>query len=176
MMPPPSKTAVEPEVAAVELPVPEDAPVIEPPAPEKVPIVEFAVTDGVPVVELDEPKDACGSEPPKPEHDAVLPDNAAAAGPTGETPDVVGLMPREPSSVAPRPIPVGATGAPAPMPSGEVMPRGEGAGAPPTPCANAELQPKRAVAIVAISKRVIAYCSSDGFAALSQSFGDKSSA
>jgi len=183
MTPPPSKTAVEPDVAEAELPVLED----EIPVPENVPVVVFAVESDVPIVkftvgvdvpiaELEEPKDACGSEPPKPAHDAVLPDKAAVAGPTGETPDVVGLRPADPSSVAPRPIPVGATGAPTPMPSGEVMPRGEGPGAPVATCASAELQPNRAVATAAINKRVIVVTPRTEFAGLIRSSGDKPSA
>lgn len=47
-------------------------------------------------------------------------------GVAGEVPDTVGLMPVDPSSVVPSGIPVPGTGAAGPMPSGEVMPSGEG--------------------------------------------------
>jgi hypothetical protein len=77
--------------------------------------------------------------------------------PSGDVPDVNGLTPGDASPVAPRGIPVGATGEPGPMPSGDVMPSGEGPGEmliPPT-CAKAEPQPRRTAAMVAIIKRVI---------------------
>jgi hypothetical protein len=50
---------------------------------------------------------------------------AVVVGPTGDAPDVVGLTPGVASSVAPSGMPVPATGAPEPIPSGEVMPRGD---------------------------------------------------
>jgi hypothetical protein len=131
-MPPPSKTEVEPDIPAVDVPVPEDVPVIELP-----PI----------------PKDVCGIEPPMPEQMELLP----VVGPTGEVPDVIGLTPGDASSVAPRGMPAGAPGEPGPMPRGEVMPSGEGPGEmliPPT-CAKAAPQPKKTAAVVAIIKRVI---------------------
>ena len=61
---------------------------------------------------------------PAPEH-AVAP---PIAGTTGDAPDVIGLTPGDASSVAPSGIPVGATGAAGPMPSGDVMPSGDGPG------------------------------------------------
>jgi hypothetical protein len=143
--PPPSNTVVETDVPMVELAMPEDAPVIE-----------LAVPGDAPVVEVVEPKEACGIEPPKPEHPAVLLDIADVAGPVGETPDVVGLTPSDPSSVAPKPIPVCGTGAAGPMPSGEVMPSGDGAEGEPAAaepgCANAELVPRKAVTITGMNK------------------------
>jgi hypothetical protein len=48
-------------------------------------------------------------------------------GLTGEVPDVVGLTPADPSPVMPSGIPVGGTGAAGPIPSGEVIPSGDGA-------------------------------------------------
>jgi hypothetical protein len=132
-MPPPSKTEVEPDIPAVDVAVPEDVPVIELP-----PI----------------PKDVCGIEPPMPEHVVMLP----VVGPIGDAPDVIGLTPGDASSVAPKGTRTGATGEPGPMPSGEVMPSGEGPGEmpiiPPT-CAKAEPQPRRTPAVVTIIKRVI---------------------
>ena len=62
-----------------------------------------------------------------PVHVAVL---LLVGGLTGEVPEVVGLTPVDPSSVVPSGIPVGGTGAAGPMPSGEVIPSGDGALAP----------------------------------------------
>jgi hypothetical protein len=104
-------------------------------------------------VDVSVPKDVCGIEPPMPEHVVVLP----VVAPIGDAPDVIGLTPGDASSVAPKGTRVGATGEPGPMPSGELMPRGEASGEmliPPT-CAKAEPQPKRTAAVVAIIKRVI---------------------
>ena len=75
------------------------------------------------------------------------------AGPTGEIPDVVGLSPRDPTSVEPSGIPTGGTAAAGPMPSGEVMPSGDGALAP--SCADEEPQPRISAAIAVISMRVM---------------------
>jgi hypothetical protein len=80
------------------------------------------------------------------------------AGPSGETPDVIGRTPGDESSVAPRGIPVGATGRAGPMPSGDVIPSGDGLDGDvpiPTNCAEAELEPKSAAAAATISRRVI---------------------
>jgi hypothetical protein len=82
------------------------------------------------------------------EHDAVPPMEG-----TGDVPLVIGLTPGEASSVAPMGIPVGATGAAGPMPSGDVMPSGDGP-IPPT-CAKAAPQPNSVAAIAANNKRVI---------------------
>jgi hypothetical protein len=90
---------------------------------------------------------------PAPEH-AVAP---PIAGTTGEAPDVIGLTPGDASSVAPSGIPVGATGAAGPMPSGDVMPSGDGpgdVGSPPI-CADAEPEPNNAAVIATINRRVI---------------------
>jgi hypothetical protein len=128
-MPPPSKTEVEPDIPAVDVPV-------------------------LPVIELPPiPKDVCGIEPPMPEHIVTLP----VVGPIGDAPDVIGLTPGDASCVAPKGMPAGAPGVPGPMPRGEVMPSGEGPGEmliPPT-CARAEPQPSRTAAVVTIIKRVI---------------------
>ena len=59
-----------------------------------------------------------------PVHVSVL---VLAGGLSGEVPDVVGLTPVDPRSVVPSGIPVGGTGAAGPMPSGEVIPSGDGA-------------------------------------------------
>jgi hypothetical protein len=66
-----------------------------------------------------------------------------------------GLSPGDASSVAPMGIPIGATGEPGAMPSGEVAPiPGGGLPIPPT-CAKAAVQPKSAACITAINKRRI---------------------
>jgi hypothetical protein len=61
--------------------------------------------------------------------DAPMPEHAAAAliEPSGDVPATDELMPGVASSVAPSGIPVAPTGAPGPMPSGEVTPSVEGA-------------------------------------------------
>ena len=87
------------------------------------------------------------------EHDAVPPMEG-----TGDVPLVIGLTPGEASSVAPMGIPVGATCGAGPMPSGDVMPSGDGP-IPPT-CAKAAPQPSSVAAIAANTKRVIRRSSS----------------
>jgi hypothetical protein len=129
VVPPPSNTDVKPGTPAVDVP---DKPVVD-----------------VPVVELLAPKEACGIAPPIPEHGKKLP-----VGTIGEAPDVVGLTPGVASSVAPKGMPVGATGEPGPMPSGDVMASDEGPGDPPT-CAKAGLPLTSAASIAAISTRSI---------------------
>jgi hypothetical protein len=57
-----------------------------------------------------------------PAHVAVL---LVVGGVSGDVPEVVGLTPTDPNSVVPSGIPVGATGAAGPLPSGDVMPSGE---------------------------------------------------
>jgi hypothetical protein len=78
----------------------------------------------------------------------VLPKPGKAIGPVG-----AGLSPGDASSVAPMGMPVGATGEPGAMPSGEValMP-GVGMPAPPT-CANTGVPPSRADSIAEINTR-----------------------
>jgi hypothetical protein len=79
------------------------------------------------------------------------------AGARGDVPEVVGLTPTDPSSVVPSGIPVGGTAGAGPIPSGEVMPSGEGALMP--TCADAEPHPRTTAettaAVAVISKRVI---------------------
>jgi hypothetical protein len=121
-VPPPSKTEVESDVSALEIPAPEDIPVIE-------------------LSMLVRPEDVCATAPPMPEHGVL------AVSPNGDVPDVAGLTPSDPSSVAPNGMPVGPTGEPGPIPSGDVKPSGD--------CAKAEPQLNRTTAVVAIAKRVI---------------------
>jgi hypothetical protein len=113
------------------------------------------VEPDVPAVDVAMPEDI---GLPKPEH--ALP----VAGPSGDIPDVIGLTPGDASSVAPRGTPVGATAGAGPMPSGDVMPSGDAPGDVPIPptCAAVEPQPKKAAAITAIKKRLIAGLSSFG--------------
>jgi hypothetical protein len=95
---------------------------------------------------------------PAPEH-AVAP---PIAGTTGDAPDVIGLTPGDASSVAPSGIPVGATGPAGPMPSGDVMPSGDGPGdvaSPPT-WADAEPQPNNAAVVTTINRRLMTGSSS----------------
>jgi hypothetical protein len=83
------------------------------------------------------------------------------AGARGDVPEVVGLTPTDPSSVVPSGIPVGGTAGAGPIPSGEVMPSGDGLVMP--TCADAELHPgtttertaDTTAAVAVISERVI---------------------
>jgi hypothetical protein len=105
--------------------VPDAVPVVPPSKTVAKPVGELVVpmVDAAPVAGA--PKEACGIELLKPEHTA----RSLVERPEGAVP---GEVPWGTISMAPRGIPVGATGAGAPMPSGEVMPSGEGVGAPPT--------------------------------------------
>jgi hypothetical protein len=137
-MPPPSNSAVEPDTPALDIPVPTDVPVIELPRPDVVPAIELPVPEIVGGL----PKEVCGIEPPMPEH--------CVAVPIVDVPSI-GLTPGVLSSVAPMGMPVGATGEPGPMPSGEVGLRlGTGLAVPPT-CANKGLQAKSAASVVMIN-------------------------
>jgi hypothetical protein len=127
--------------------VPDAVPVVPPSKtvanPVVVPTVEAAPVAGA-------PKEACGIELLKPEHTA----RSLVERPEGVVP---GEVPGGTISVAPRGIPVGATGASVPMPSGEVMPSGEGVGAPPTvpTWAIAEAGPSATASIAAMMNRDI---------------------
>jgi hypothetical protein len=124
-LPPPSNVVEDAAVPAVDIPVPTELPVIE------------LVPDRLPTSEL------------TPAQVVVL----SGAEPSGDTPEVIGLTPGEFSSVAPRGIPVPATAGAGPMPSGEVMPSGEGT--LPEICAKAEPQLSKIVAVAIIAKRVM---------------------
>jgi hypothetical protein len=133
--------------------VPDAVPVMLMPPPSNGKVeLDVPMPDVVPMLELTAPKDACGIEPPMPEHVVMLP----VVAPIGDAP--IGLTPGDASSVAPRGMPAGATREPGPMPSGDVMPSGEGPGVMPIPpiCADAEPQPHRTAVIATINKRVIA--------------------
>jgi len=121
-VPPPSNSKGEPDVPALDVPVP----------------------DVVPVLELATPKDASGIEPPMPPHVVTL----LVVGDGG---GFVGLTPRVGTSVAPRRRPVGGTAEPGPMPSGEVVPMA-GVGLPvASTCAKTGLHPKNAASIAAVN-------------------------
>ena len=135
-MPPPSNAVVDTDVPAVE--VPDDIPATGLPVTDDVPVAELA---RVPVV----PNDDCGIEPPKPLHAGLVTVVVDASD------VIIGLVPAPPIPVAPRGMRVGGTGAAGPIPSGDVIPSGEGA--PPT-CANAELL-NRTAAAVAVTSRFI---------------------
>jgi hypothetical protein len=127
---PPSNT-VELDVAALDAPVPKD------PVPKDVP--------DVPMLELATPKEACGMTPPlMPPHVALK----LGVGPS-DAPEVRGLTPNCPGTTV-------ATGGAASMPSGDVMPSGDGPGDVPPICAEAEALPMRTMAIVAANRRIIA--------------------
>jgi hypothetical protein len=140
--------------AAAPAQVPDAVPAMLPPSKVEldVPALDVPMPDVVPVPVLAAPKDACGSEPPMPLQVVRF---CIVCG-SGDAPDVVGLTPSVGTWVAPRRRPVGGTGAPGPMPSGDVMPSGEGPGVMPVPPTCAKAEPlKRAAAMVAITKRVI---------------------
>jgi hypothetical protein len=103
--------------------VPETVPVL-PSNTEANPVLEEVVDPVADDVPAGAPKEACGIEPPKPEQTALSLVERLPGVVPGEVPGTI-------SSVAPSGIPIGATGGAAPMPSGEVMPSGEGVGAPP---------------------------------------------
>lgn len=112
-------------VLAPDMQVPDTVPLL-PSNIEPNPVMDEVadpVADDVPV---GAPKEACGIEPPKPEQTAI----SLVERPLGVVP---GEVPGAMSSVAPRGIPVGATGGAAPIPSGEVMPRPEGEAPPIAP-------------------------------------------
>jgi len=123
-LPPPSNVMDDADVPAVDIPMPTELPVIAPP-------------DRFPADEL------------MPAQVVML----SAAGPSGETPEAIGLTPGELNSVAPRGIPVPGTAGGGPMPSGEVMP--SGAGALPETCARTEPQLKKTKVVTSASERVI---------------------
>jgi hypothetical protein len=136
--------------------VPDAVPAVLPPSNSKVeldvPALDVPMPDVVPMLVLAAPKNACGIEPPMPPHVVRL----LIVGGSGEVPDVIGLTPSIGTSVVPRRRPVGGTAEPGPMPSGDVMPSGEGSGVMPIAptCANAEPAPRRAAAMVTITRRV----------------------
>ncbi len=122
-----------PHVPEVAAPPGNDVPVPTPsPPPSKVVLEPGIPDDGLPMTRHVVPF-------------PVIPIVPAGAGPS----------PGDATSVAPMGIPVGGTGKPGAMPSGEVAPiPGVGLPIPPT-CANAGMQPKSAACIAAINTRRI---------------------
>jgi hypothetical protein len=99
------------------------------------------------------PVGACGVEPTMPEQAVKLP----IVDPSGEVPDMAGLRPGVPSSVAPNGIPIGPTAVPSPRPSGDVTPSGA-IGAVPMPPTWAKAQPQlNRIAAVAIRRGFISF-------------------
>jgi hypothetical protein len=147
--PPPPIGAQGPDGLAVVPPPAALAPVPPPPALAPMPPPSNAALLEAPVVALVAAAAAAVDNAP--------PHATPVRGSSGDAPDMVGLTPGVASSVAPRGIRVGPTGAGAPMPSGDVMPKGnpgEMLGA----CACAAPQPTTATASAAastIAKRVI---------------------
>jgi hypothetical protein len=132
----PIRPGVEADAAACDA----DPSVVAAQLPEVMPEVPEVLPEGL-----------CGVEPPMPEQAVRLP----IVDPSGDVPDITGLRPGEPSSVAPNGIPVGPTAAPGPMPSGEVTPSGAtGTPIPPT-WAMAQPPLMSVAAAVAIHKRFI---------------------
>jgi hypothetical protein len=142
-MPPPSNTVVDVEGPAVEMPVPTDVPAVALPMPDD----KLPAPDDIPVAALPRPNEDSAIAPPMPLHAEALPV-------VGDAPGVIGLTPGDASSVAPRGIRTGGTGAAGPTPSGDVMPSGEGPG---EICANTGPQPRSTTAVAAITKRVIRF-------------------
>ena len=130
--------------------VPDAVPVVPPSKTVANPAAEGPLEPMVEAV----PKDACGIELPKPEHTA----RSLVERPEGVVP---GEVPAGTISVAPRGIPVGATGTGEPMPSGEVRPSGEGVGAPPIVPTWAVAEPGQSAtaSIAAMMNRDMSICS-----------------
>jgi hypothetical protein len=126
--------------------VPDAVPVV-PPSKTVEEVVEPMADD---VLVVGAPKEASGIEPPNPAQTAM----SVVARPAAVAP---GDVPCGTSSAAPRGIPVGETGAAAPRPSGDVMPSGEGPGAPPIVLtwATAEPGPRATTSIAAVMNRDI---------------------
>jgi hypothetical protein len=174
---PPAPSSVDPmgiptrpTAAPADIPVGEDAdavgearlmPAVQVPdtvpGPSKTvanPVGELVVPmlDAAPVAGA--PNDACGTELLKPEHTA----RSFVESPEGVVP---GDVPCGTISVAPRGIPVGATGTGEPRPSGEVRPSGEGVGAPPIVPTWAVAEPGQSAtaSIAAMMNRDMSICS-----------------
>jgi hypothetical protein len=130
VVPPPATPApMPPPPELAPMPPPSNAALLEAPVTALVTAAEVAAADNAP------------------------PHATPVKGSSGDAPDRIGLAPGVASSVAPRGIRVGPTGPAGPMPSGDVMPKGnpgEMLGA----CACAAPQLKSAAAS-AIAKRII---------------------
>jgi hypothetical protein len=134
--------------------VPDAVPLVPPSKTVANPVGELVVptVEAAPVAGA--PKEACGIELAKPEHTA----RSLVERPEGVVP---GEVPAGTISVAPRGIPVGATGTGEPMPSGEVRPSGEGVGALPIVPTWAIAEPGQSAtaSIAAMMNRDMSICS-----------------
>src|SRR5207248_183110 len=115
--PPPPIGAQGPDRPAVVPPPAALAPIPPPPALAPVPPPSNAALLAAPVAALVTAAEVAAA-------DNALPHATPVRGSSGDAPDRIGLAPGVASSVAPRGIRVGPTGAAGPMPSGEVMPKG----------------------------------------------------
>jgi hypothetical protein len=144
--PPPPIGAQGPDALAVVPPPATLAPIPPPPTLALMPPPSNVALLEAPVVALVTAAEVAAA-------DNALPHATPVRGSSGAAPDRIGLAPGVASSVAPRGTRVGPTGPAGPMPSGEVMPKGnpgEMLGA----CACAAPPPK-STAVNAIAKRVI---------------------
>jgi hypothetical protein len=135
-----------PNALAVVPPPATPAPMPPPPALVPMPPPSNVVLPEAPVVAFATAAEAAAA-------DNAPPHATPVRGSSGDAPDIIGLAPGVASWVAPKGIPVGPTGADGPMPSGDVMPKGnpgEMLGA----CACAAPQPNSA-ATSTIVKRVL---------------------
>jgi hypothetical protein len=120
MRPAPDGAAIpvgDDDVAGAAMPwqVPDAVPAIPPPSKSPVEPVLGETPDKLPAIESMR------------EHVEM---ELSVAGPAGDVPEMVGLTPNDPCSVVPSGIPVGGTAGATPIPSGEVMPSGDGPLAP----------------------------------------------
>lgn len=143
-MPAPSNSGVGADVPDIA-PIAEDSPAIELP---------------VPVVAFPMPEDAVCIDPMPLEHAEVV---VIVMALDALELDVIGLTPGVASSVAPSGRPVAPTGAPGPIPRGEVIP--SGAMAPMPTCANAAPTSNCDQMIAAIRMPLIINASSSGLPA-----------
>jgi hypothetical protein len=116
---------------AIAVQVPDAVPAMPPPSKLDIPALDVPMADGAAVA-----KHPVGT----------------SLGAMGDAPGVSGLIPGDAISVAPSGMPVGATGKPGPIPSGEVASSGEIESVP-VIWANAALQPKSTASIAAINTR-----------------------
>jgi hypothetical protein len=130
--PAPSNKAVGADIPLVEVPV--------------IPLVP-AIDPLVPAIDVPGLEDIDCADAPTPEHVA-----AEVIEPSAEVPAAAGLMPGAASSVAPSGIPIVPTGAPGPMPIGEVTPSEPGVPVTVPTWAIAGPPPSRAHVTAAIKK------------------------
>ena len=106
-----------PDALAVVPPPATPAPMPPPPALVPMPPPSNVVLPEAPVVALVTAAEAAAA-------DNAPPHATPVRGSSGDAPDIIGLAPGVASWVAPKGIPVGPTGADGPIPSGDVIPKG----------------------------------------------------